>query len=146
MSNQAVNPTGSGLDILVVDDDQGAARTIALILDREGHIVDTANSGREALKIVCAKPFDLIFIDIEMPVMNGVETHRRIKKIRPQAVVVMMTAYAAETMVAQALEDGARDILYKPLDFKKMLDIIHEARASQSDSLVPVVGDNRLRH
>jgi DNA-binding NtrC family response regulator len=51
-----------------------------------------------------------------MPLMDGVETYRRIKKIRPEAVVMVMTAYAVEDLVQEALEEGAYGILYKPLD------------------------------
>lgn len=142
MKDQVANSTDTGLDILIVDDDRGTARTTALILDRKGHTPETANSGREALEAVRAKPFDLIFLDIKMPVMDGVETHRRIKEIRPQAVVVMMTAYAVKELVNQALEDGAHDVLYKPLDFDRVLDIIREADRSHCGALVLVVDDN----
>jgi DNA-binding NtrC family response regulator len=142
MNDQTINATNPGLDILIVDDDSGTARTTALILDRKGHTVETASSGPEALEMVQARPFDLILLDIKMPLMNGVETHRRIKEIRPQAVVVMMTAYAVEELIDQALKDGAHDILYKPLDFDRLLRIIREANGSQCGALVLVVDDN----
>jgi DNA-binding NtrC family response regulator len=128
--------------ILIVDDDQGTARTTALILARKGYAVETAGGGPEAIDKVREAPFDVILLDIKMPVMNGVETHRRIKAIRPEAMVVMMTAYALEELVDQALEDGAHGILDKPLDMDRVIQIVEAARASRSGALVLVVDDN----
>lgn len=128
--------------ILIVDDDPGTARTMVMILERKGYELSTAGSGREALEKVEQQPFDIIFMDIRMPLMDGVEAHRRIKKIRPDAVVMMMTAYAVEELVQQALEDGACGVLYKPLDFDRVMDLIGKARAKREGALVLVVEDD----
>ena len=128
--------------ILIVDDNPGMARSIALILEYKGYAVDTAPNGQEALEKVKGNPFDMIFMDIKMPIMDGVETHRRIKAIRPEAVVMMMTAYAVEDLIQQALQDGAYGILYKPLDMEKMIGIIEQARAQDNGALILVVDDD----
>ena len=128
--------------ILIVDDDRGTARTTALILDRKGYAVETAASGPEAIDRVEEEPFDVILLDIRMPVMNGVETHRRIKEIHPDALVVMMTAYAVEDLVQQALDDGAYGVLYKPLDVDRLIEIVKQAKSSNNGALVMVVDDN----
>jgi DNA-binding NtrC family response regulator len=128
--------------ILIVDDDRGTRRTTALILDRKGYAVETAENGPEAIERVQAKPFDVIFLDIKMPVMNGVETHRRIKDVRPDALVVMMTAYAVEDMVQQALNDGAHGILHKPLDIERLVEIVERAKMTKTGALVMVVDDS----
>lgn len=129
-------------NILIVDDDEGMARTTAMILGRKGYAVATAENGPEALKMIEGEPFDVIFLDIKMPLMDGVEAHRRIKEIRPDAVVVMMTAYAVEDLVQEALEDGAWGILYKPLDFDRVVDIIENAKAARNSALILVVDDD----
>jgi two-component system response regulator HydG len=128
--------------ILIVDDNASLCRTLSLVLGRQGYAVNTAKDGLEALDRVQESPFDMIFMDIKMPLMDGVETYRRIKKIRPEAVVMMMTAYAVEDLVQQALEEGAYGIVYKPLDIGKVVTVIEEARESQEGALVLVVDDD----
>jgi len=128
--------------ILIVDDDASMVRTTAMILDRKGYNVDTAEGGARAIEMVQEREYGVIFLDIKMPVMDGVETNRRIKEICPEAVVMMMTAYAVEELVEQALDEGACGILYKPLDIDRMLEIIEEAEVTGSGTLVLVVDDN----
>jgi two-component system response regulator HydG len=128
--------------ILIVDDNASLCRTLSLVLGRQGYAVNTAKDGLEALTKVKESPFDMIFMDIKMPLMDGVETYRRIKKIRPKAVVMMMTAYAVEDLVQQALEEGAYGIVYKPLDIAKVVGVIEEARETEKGALVMVVDDD----
>jgi two-component system response regulator HydG len=129
-------------DILIVDDNVSQCKTMSLILRHKGYTVATASNGPEAIDKVQARPFDVIFMDIKMPLMNGVETYRRIKEIRPEAVVMMMTAYAVEDLVQQALEEGAHGIVYKPLDIERMLTIVEEAKQVQKGALILVVDDD----
>ncbi|HEB34830.1 MAG TPA: response regulator, partial [Candidatus Aminicenantes bacterium] len=103
-------------------------RLLNHIFNRKGYAVTTAKDGPEAIERVKEGPFDLIFLDIKLPFMNGVEAYRRIKKIRPESVVVMMTAYAVEDMVQEALREGAYGIIYKPLDMEKVIALIERAR------------------
>jgi CheY-like chemotaxis protein len=128
--------------ILIVDDNVSLCRTLSLVLGRQGYAVNTAKDGLEALVKVQESPFDMIFMDIKMPLMDGVEAYRRIKKIRPEAVVMMMTAYAVEDLVQQALEEGAYGIVYKPLDIGKVVAVIEEAKEAQEGALVLVVDDD----
>jgi DNA-binding NtrC family response regulator len=109
--------------ILIVDDDISLCKTVSLVLRRKGYAVTTAQDGLEAITRVKEKPFDMTFMDIKMLPINGVETYRRIKKIRPEAVV-MMTAYAVEDLVQEALQEGAYGITYKPLDIKRVVALI----------------------
>jgi len=144
--------------ILIVDDNVSQCKTMSLILRRKGYgrtinvrAVATANDGLEAIERVQERPFDMIFMDINMPLMNGIETYRRIKEIRPDAVVMMMTAYAVEDLVQQALEEGAYGIVYKPLDIERAIAIVEEARQVQQGALILVVDDDpgtctTLRH
>ena len=81
--------------ILVVDDQVGMLETFTDILEDRGFNVVTADDGFSAIKRVKAQAFDLIFMDIKMPGINGVQTFREIKKINPKIAVVMMTAYSS---------------------------------------------------
>ena len=129
--------------ILIVDDNISLCRSLSLILGRKGYAVVTAKDGPEALTMVEEKPFDMIFMDIKMPIMNGVETYKRLRKIRPEAVVMMMTAYAVEALVQEALQEGAYGIIYKPLDIEKVVALIERARGTKQGALVLVVDDNQ---
>jgi DNA-binding NtrC family response regulator len=142
MDKKASLPASSRPSILIVDDDVGMVRTTALILGRKGYTVATAEDGPEAIEKAKKQSFDMIFMDIKMPLMDGVETYRRIKQIRPEAVVMMMTAYAVEDLVQQALEEGAYGIIYKPLDIERVIAIIEEARTTREGVLVLVVDDD----
>lgn len=128
--------------ILIVDDNIGQCKTMSFILERNGYAVNTADSGPEAISIVEKKPFDVIFMDIKMPVMNGVEAYKKIKKIRPAAKVIMMTAYAVEDLVEEALQEGAYAIIYKPLDIEKVLELIKNANEAKQGALILVVDDD----
>ena len=110
--------------ILIVDDNVSLCRTMSFVLRRKGYEVATAYDGPEAVEIARDRPFDVAFMDMKMPVLNGVETFKRIKKIRPGAAVMMMTAYAVDEMVEEALEEGAMGIIYKPVDMKRAIEIV----------------------
>lgn len=142
MDEKANSPASSKPHILIVDDDAGMVRTMAMILERKGYAVSTAQDGQTVIEKVKEQPFDIIFMDIKMPVMGGVETYRRIREIRPDAVVMMMTAYAVEDLVEQALEEGAYGILYKPLDMDKVVEIIEASREDNQGALIMVVDDD----
>jgi len=115
---------------------------MSLILGRKGYAVTTAQDGPEAIEMVQESPFDIVLMDIKMPVMDGAEAHRRIKNIRPEAVVIMMTAYAVEDLVQQSLQEGAYGIVYKPLDIDKMVALIERAKEVKEGVLVLVVDDD----
>lgn len=130
------------ISILIVDDDIGICKTMSFILERKGYAVATAKDGLEAIEMVKEKSFDIIFMDIKMPIMDGVEAYKRIKKIRLKTIVIMMTAYAVEDLVEEALQEGAYRILYKPLDMEEVVVVIKEAREEKRASLILVVDDD----
>ncbi len=128
--------------ILIVDDNISLCKTLTYILKRKGHTVATAKDGLEAIEKVKETSFDLIFIDIKMPLMNGVETYKGIKKIRPNTIVIMMTAYSVDELIQEALKEGAYGILYKPLDIEKVLTIIKTAIEEKKGGLIMIVDDD----
>jgi DNA-binding NtrC family response regulator len=113
-------------NILIVDDDISLCKIVSLILEHNGYAVTTAMDGPEAIEKVRENPFDMIFMDVKMPGMNGTETFREVNKIRPETLVMMMTAYAVEDLVQEALDEGAYGILYKPLDMEQVLKLLDE--------------------
>jgi two-component system response regulator HydG len=128
--------------ILIVDDNISLCKTLSFVLKRKGYAVTIAKDGPEAIERVKERPFDMIFMDIKMPFMDGVETYRRIIKIRPEAVVTMMTAYAVDDLVADAFKEGAHSIIYKPMDIEKAIQLIEEAKRRRQGALILVVDDD----
>lgn len=117
-------------NVLIVDDDIGMTETLSDILDESGYDVEVANDGFQAIERVKARAFDVILMDIKMPGINGVKTYKKIKKIRPEAAVMMMTAYSVEALVAEALKEGAYGVMYKPIDITKVTEFIEHIRKS----------------
>ena len=119
--------TGNGkTNILVVDDLRSMRLTLGGILEEEGHNVVMAEDGYQAIEAVRKSHFDIIFMDIKMPGINGVQTFREVKKIDPDTAVVMMTAYSVEDLVREALAEGAHTVVYKSFDISRILGIIEE--------------------
>lgn len=118
--------SSSKTNILVVDDLQGIRLTLGGILEDEGYNVVTTENGYHAIEAVRKTHFDVIFMDIKMPGINGVQTFREVKKIDPKVAVIMMTAYSVEDLVREALEEGAYTIVYKPFDIDRIIAIIQE--------------------
>jgi CheY-like chemotaxis protein len=114
------------LRILIVDDDAGTAETLGDILEAKGYETEIASGGLQALAHVQAKPLDVIFLDIKMPQMNGVEVLRRVRAISPGTLVIMMTAYALPELMAEAEQLGALAILAKPLPLDRILHFLEE--------------------
>jgi len=128
--------------ILIVDDNASLCKMMSFVLGRKGYAVTTAKDGMEAITRVKERSFDITFMDIKMPLMDGVETYRRLKKLRPEGVVVMMTAYAVEDLVQQALQEGAYGIIYKPLDTEKVVALVERLREVREGALILVVDDD----
>ena len=124
--------------IMVVDDDAGIRVTLEGMIEEEGYEVTGVEDGYRAIELAKEAPFALIFMDIKMPGINGVETYREIKKVSPQSVVVMMTGYSVEELIKEALEEGAYAVLYKPFAVEQIIGIL---QAVLKSTFVLVVDD-----
>ena len=118
-------------NILVVDDLKSMRLTLGVILEDKGYNVVLAENGYQAIEATKQTSFALIFMDVKMPGINGVQTFREIKKISPKAVVIMMTAYSVEELVREALDEGAYSVVYKPFDIEKIVTLTKSALSSR---------------
>lgn len=114
------------LKILIVDDEDGLRLSMAGIIEMEGHEVFDASNGHDAIELAKQHSFDLAFFDIKMPGINGVETFKQIKKINPKMISVMMTAYAVQHLIQEALNEGAYACISKPFDMEKIMETIKD--------------------
>ena len=116
------------LRVFVIDDDRDNAESIADVVKMRGFEVETAFSGEAALARFREADFDIVFMDVKLPRMNGVETFFEFKKIRPHTKVMLMSGYSLEHLVAQAIESGALGFLSKPFGIEELLDSIHQVK------------------
>ncbi len=95
------------LRIIVVDDNRDFAESIAEVLSAKGHEVELAFNGRDAVSRCSRRDFDLTLMDVMMLGLNGVESMLEIRRIKPEARVVMMTAFSVEELLRRATDHGA---------------------------------------
>ncbi|MBA4395289.1 MAG: two-component system response regulator, partial [Desulfobacca sp.] len=107
--------------ILVVDDEASHRMMLKAHLNEEGFEVMEASDGQEAVDRVGGHFYDLVLMDIRMPHLDGLEALTRIKKIRPDIPIIMMTAYGSIESAVEALKSGAGDYVTKPLDMDELL-------------------------
>ncbi|OPX37332.1 MAG: Fis family transcriptional regulator [Desulfobacteraceae bacterium 4484_190.2] len=102
--------------ILVVDDEAAVRESLNDWLMEDDYEVGLASSGEVAVSMAQENSWDVILLDLKMPGMDGLETLKRLKKIMPEAEVIMMTAFATIDTAVQAMKEGAFDYLVKPFD------------------------------
>ena len=112
------------LSIFIVDDDRDFAESLADVLELKGHKIELAFTGENAINTIRNKSFDITFMDVKLPGMNGLESFSEIKKINPDAKVIMMTGYSVEDLLEEALDNGAWKVLNKPLDMEEIIDLM----------------------
>ena len=130
--------------LLIIDDERGIRNTLREILADEGHEVEVAENGKQGLEMAQAKAYDLIFSDIKMPEMDGMEVLAKIVESRKSKVesegefastetpVVMISGHGDVETAVQALKMGAYDFLLKPLDLNRILITTKNALESKS--------------
>lgn len=109
------------LRILVVDDDADFANALAEFLRLEGHELELAFDGESAMVKFAERDFDITFMDVRLPGKNGVESFFEIRRLKPTARVLMMTAYRVEELLKQAIDNVALGVLNKPFDVDEAL-------------------------
>jgi DNA-binding NtrC family response regulator len=102
--------------ILIVDDELIMRESLAGWLERDGHDVETAVSGEAALGRLKETRYDILFLDIKMEGMSGLEVLKQVKEDDPDVAVVMITAYGSISSAIEAMKNGAYDYLLKPFD------------------------------
>ncbi|UCB52081.1 MAG: response regulator [Candidatus Zixiibacteriota bacterium] len=111
------------MKILVVDDDPIIRKLLLEVLTNDGHQVNVADNGLEGLRLARRQPFELVLMDVHMPIMNGLETLIQIRQLFPQTAVAMMDSYP-DQLVREAENRGALTCVHKPFDLEEIREII----------------------
>jgi two-component system nitrogen regulation response regulator NtrX len=113
--------------ILIIDDEAGIRRTLASILEDEGYRVLTAEDAVLGLEILGKENIDLVFLDVLLPKLGGMEALERIRREKPGIEVVVISGHANVDMAVRAVKLGAFDFLEKPLSLDKVLTVCRNA-------------------
>ena len=113
--------------ILVVDDESGMREFLEIMLSAEGYNVTLASGGKEASELLEHEHFDLVVTDIKMKDLDGIEVLKKAKTIDPDAIVILISAFATAETAVEAMKEGAYDYIPKPFKLNEFKRIVQEA-------------------
>lgn len=120
--------TPGKIKVLVVDDEKVVRDFLSSFLNFKGINTKAAEDGLEALEIIKQEEFDLVFAEIAMCRMGGLEIFREVKKLRPEIKFIITSAYAPQEMLKQAMNEGVVACIKKPFDIEEIIMILKELR------------------
>ena len=120
--------------ILVVDDDESIRKAMTAVLEEEGYVVDTAQSGKEAVEKCSTSHYNLALIDIRLPDMEGTRLLNAMKQSTPPMVKIIVTGYPSLSNAIEAVNKGADAYLLKPLVMNDVLKTIKEHLDKQEEA------------
>ncbi len=117
--------------ILVADDEDSIRFLLREVMRREGYDVTVTDNGESAFQLVRENNFDLVILDVRMPGMDGMETLKAMRKIRPHLVVLIITAHGNRELAVDAMRQGAYDYFNKPFELDEMRIVVRRALEKQ---------------
>ena len=132
-----------GIRILVADDEQDIVLGLSDRLKWLGHEVTSACDGQAALTVLESQPVDLVFLDLEMPILSGIEALRRIRHRWPNLPVIILTAHGTIQLAVEAMKDGAVDFITKPFANSRLDSVVAKAleRNELKDEITRLLGE-----
>jgi DNA-binding NtrC family response regulator len=121
--------------ILLADDELAFLQSVSKVLSNRGIVVRTATNGRDAVDILSREQFDVIVLDVRMPVMDGLAALEEIRKIDSLTPVLFLSGVADLGRVTAALKSGATDYLLKPCDVQTLVSAIENACEQKTISI-----------
>lgn len=113
--------------ILVVDDERDICEMLQDVLELKDYAVNFATSGKQAVEIAKSSQFDLALVDVRMEGMDGVETARRLRAENPGIAIIIISGFAEDTQIDQALKEGALKAFLKPINIDTLFDALENA-------------------
>jgi len=118
--------------ILVIEDDQEMRSLLKDFFEEEGFEIHSVSNGSEAFRILVRELFDLVITDIRMPGLTGLDIIPGIKKLQPNVLIIVITAFGSDEIRLRAMARGATAYLEKPLHFHELRTMIHEIISSKA--------------
>lgn len=118
--------------ILVVDDERSIRNTLMDILESENHEVVVAANGEIALEKAATETFDLVFSDIKMPKVDGIEVLETMKKLYPETKMILISGHGNIETAVECIKKGAFDFIEKPIEFDRLLTVVKDALSASS--------------
>jgi len=112
--------------IMIIEDDGEMRSLLKDFLEEEGFETDSASNGVDALGRLSKDHFDLVITDIRMPGLTGLDLLPRIRRLKPETPIIVMTAYGSDDVRRRAFERGATAYLEKPIHLTKLRTVIRE--------------------
>jgi len=119
------NMKGVKTRILVIDDEAIVRSLFQATLEQLGHVVVTASTGTEGIQYVRQQDFNLVFLDLKLPDMEGAEVFREIKNVRPTVMVTIITGYPGSDMMERALKEGPLGVMNKPFTDSDIISAVN---------------------
>ncbi len=129
----------SGLGVLVVDADETIRRSAHQFLGREGVTVETARDAHEAVALARQQSYSVALVDIRLPDMNGYEIFAKLREIRPNMPVVLMTGFGYDPAhsIVKARQEGLQIVLYKPFRVDRLMEAVEQSTRLREDASQP---------
>ncbi len=124
--------SGRSDKVLVVDDQESMREFLDIMLSKEGYQVVAAEDGESACKILDAERFDLVISDIRMRSVNGIGVLKKVKSVTPEAMVILISAFATPETAVEAMKEGAFDYIPKPFKVNDLKRVVKDALQSRT--------------
>ncbi len=131
--------------ILFVDDDRQILEIVSIYLDRFGYLVDTVSDGKKALEMVQQNDYAIVFTDLIMPEISGLDLLKAVKKSNPSTEVIIVTGYGTIESAIEALKLGGYDYLQKPINFERLKILIERIIERKKLQLENIMIKQRLK-
>jgi len=131
--------------ILFVDDDQQILEIVSVYLDRFGYSVDTVSDGKKATEMIQQKDYSVVFTDLIMPEISGLDLLKAVKKSNPSTEVIIVTGYGTIESAIEALKLGGYDYLQKPINFERLKILIERIIEKKKLQLENIMIKQRLK-
>ncbi|HJW14964.1 MAG TPA: response regulator, partial [Thermoanaerobaculia bacterium] len=122
-----MNPEKKAVRIFIVDDEPIVRESLGGWFTNGGYAVELADSGKQALDRLATTDADVFLLDIKMPGMDGIELQKKIREAKPDATIIIMTAYASVDTAVAAMKQGAYDYIIKPFDPDDLEHLVRNA-------------------
>ncbi len=118
--------------IMIIEDDEEMRSLLKDFFEEEGFETDSVTNGADALKVLSRDPFDLVITDVRMPGLSGLDILPKVRGLKPETPIIVVTAYGSEEVRRKSLERGATSFLEKPIHLSTLKRLVREMVSRKS--------------